>query len=213
MSESLQKTEWRFMLLKLRRRLLVLGSVALLFMISCTKNEVTASMPKDFNSLSTDDKMAYLMESMAPDSLAAFLCEAAMGKVHNVRIELPQARVYVYDHYNEDQIVEFESEIALYEKSLPLHDKVKFSKLTATEDPERYSYELGLGYVGYIRENKKSPQEVDDELAKLKSECRYDTAFYTRFMKGFKLALEYDRFHDLDEKIYQQFIIYPDSIQ
>lgn len=193
----------------------VLGPLLLTILLSlgaCSDKKDKSVLPDNFNNLSTNDKMAYLMKEMQPDTLAGFICNVAMGKVHNVRIELQQARAYAYEHYNEDQLIDFEEEFSRYEKALPLHDKVKFSKLAALEDPDKYSYELGLSYVSAIREDGKSIKDVSEELEKLQNECKTDPDFYKRFMTGFKLALEYDRSHDLDDNIYLKFITYPDSI-
>lgn len=170
-------------------------------------------LPDNFKSLSTEDKMEYLMASLSPDSTARYICDVAMGKVYNSRIELQQAVNYAYSHYSEDDQVAFAQAFVDYEQALPLHEKVKFAKLAATEDPDMYSYELGLRYVGDIRENAKSVDQVASELAKLSKECKSDPDFYKRFMKGFKTALELDRHHDLDDKIYVKFISYPDSIK
>ena len=135
-----------------------------------------------------------------------------MGKVYGARIELQEATLYAFEHYKEDQLVDFVEATKRYEEQLPLHDKVKFVKLSAMEDPDRYSYELGLAYVGNIREEKKTTKQVKDELDAFKRECKYDPEFYKRFMKGFKIALKADRHRDLDDKIYLSFINYQDSI-
>lgn len=186
--------------------------VGMMVMAGCGKKD-GLNFPSNFKSLSTEDKMEYLMAHMEPDSLARFICNSAMGKIYDSRIELQPARAYAYEHYDEDKVIVFEEEILRYEQSLPLHEKVKFAKLSAAEDPDIFSYELGLGYVGSIRENKKSIKEIDEELANLRKECQYDPDFYKRFMKGFKTALRLDRHHDLDDNIYVKFISYPDSIK
>ena len=182
------------------------------FTISSCKKDVTSSFPGDFKSLPTDKKMEYLMANMRPDSVALYICDAAMGKKYDSRIELAEAKAYAYDHYNEEQILAFEQACSDYKEDLPLNEKVKFIKLEAAEDPDMYSYELGLKYIGKIREDKKDIKQVEEELDKLMKECQTDKDFYKRFMKGFKTALDYDRHHDLDDKIYLKFISYPDSI-
>lgn len=186
--------------------------IACLASISCKKSD-SVSLPGNFKNLPSEDQMQYLMANMPPDSLANFLCDAALGKKYDVRIELPVVRAYAYEHYSEDEIVAFESAISNYEKSLPLYEKVRFAKMAIAEDPDMYTYELGLAYVGTIRDEKKDIQQVSEELDKFRKECKIDKDFYKRFMKGFKTALIYDRHHDLDDKIYQKFISYPDTIQ
>lgn len=193
-------------------KLLFISLVAGVCLMSCSKSD-GVNLPSNFKSLSTEDKMEYLMAEMPADSVARFICNSAMGKIYNSRIELQPAMSYAYEHYSEEDQVKFEMEMANYESELPLHEKVKFSKLAALEDPDMYSYELGLQYVSSIREENKTIEQVSDELAKLRKECQSDPDFYKRFMKGFKTALTYDRHHDLDDKIYRKFITYPDNIK
>ncbi|MCH5214823.1 MAG: hypothetical protein J1E97_06475 [Muribaculaceae bacterium] len=186
----------------------------LLLLGACSKNDgIRNNIPANFNSLSTEDKMDFLMERMPPDSVARFICDAAMGKVYNARIELQPARDYAYSHYKVDDIERFEMECINYENSLPLHEKVKFFQLAATDDPDRYAYELGLSYVGTIREAEMSVKDVQEELDNLRKECKYNKEFYKRFMTGFKTALSVDRHHDLNDNIYKKFINYPDNIK
>lgn len=156
--------------------------------------------------------MKFLMANMRPDSVALYICDAAMGKKYDTNIDLAEAKSYAYEHYNENQVLAFEQACSEYAESLPLNERVKFTKLENLEDVESYSYELGLSYIGNIREEKKDIKEVEDDLEKLMKECQDDKEFYKRFIKGFKTALEYDRHHDLDDKIYLKFISYPDSI-
>ena len=153
------------------------------------------------------------MANLPPDSVARFICDAALGKIENTKIDLPSSLAYAYEHYGEDDMVTFQVEMAAYEMELPLHEKVKFAKLSGVEDPDMYSYTLGLEYVGTIREEGKNVAQVGEELDQLRKECKSDPEFYKRFMKGFKTALHYDRHHDLEEKIYTKFISYPDSIK
>lgn len=190
----------------------MLFCVSALIVLGCSRSG-SDNLPGNFKSMPTDKQMEVLMKEMTPDSVASYICNAAMGKKYDTRIELAQAKAYAYEHYNEDQILQFEDVVARYKEALPLHEKVKFMKLEGAEDPDLYSYELGLAYVGTIREEKKDVKQVSEELNKLMKECRLDKDFYKKFMKGFKTALKYDRHHDLDDKIYLKFISYPDSIR
>ena len=199
------------------RSLFALGAFLLFaagFLSSCS-GKGKHRFDDNFNSLTVEQKMDALMEKgIEPDSLAVIICDAAMGKDDEFQIDLTQARAYVYEKYNEDQLVAFENQCLNYEFRLPLHEKVKFERLAGLTDPSLIGYELGLSYVGDIRENKKTEKEVAEELALLKEECqRNDKETYKRFMKGFKTALKLDRHRDLDDKIYLKFISYPDSIK
>lgn len=191
---------------------MMLLGVSALIVSGCSRSG-SDNLPGNFKSMPTDRQMDVLMEEMTPDSVASYICNAAMGKKYDTRVELAKAKAYAYEHYNEEQILQFDEVIARYKEALPLHEKVRFAKLEGSEDLDMYSYELGLAYVGMIREEKKDVQQVSDELGKLMKECQLDKDFYKKFMKGFKTALKYDRHHDLDDKIYLKFISYPDSIR
>lgn len=182
-----------------------------LVLAGCKKKEETV-VPDKFNSLSTEEKMDYLMKTLPPDSVALFICEAAMGKKYDSRLELADALIYAYSNYKEADQVVFDDAFNRYGEELPLAEKVKFYKLVNLDDPEIYEYEIGLRYVGTIREEDKDAKKVKEELDNFKKECKTSPETYKRFMKGFKEALNLDRGHDLDEKIYTQFITYPDSI-
>lgn len=184
----------------------------LLLAISCSRNDGT-KIPDNFKNLSTEDQMEYLMANLPPDSVARFICNAAMGKVYNARVELQPAMAYAYEKYDEDDLVKFQMAMEQYEDELPLHQKVRITKLLGIEDFDQYGYDLGLSYVGTIRVEQKDIKQISEELAGLQKECKADPDFYARFMKGFKTALQYDRHHDLDDKIYIKFISYPDSLK
>ena len=171
-------------------------------------------MPDNFQTMSTDEKMEYLMETITPDSLAVYIYESAMGNIYNSHIEPREAIDYAYINYtrDEDQAAFYEAQ-EKYKSKLSLADKLKLFRATKEADPEEYSYYLGLKYVGEIREQGKQLQSVNKEIENFAKECKSDPEFYKRFIKGFKTALQYDRGHDLDETIYTQFISYPDSIQ
>lgn len=178
----------------------------------CKKEGKSSNVPADFNSLTTDKQMEYLMENMTPDSVAIFISEAAMGQIYDAKMELNPALSYAFEHYNQEQQDSFIRAAEQYKKKLPLHEKVKYVKLEGFEDIDNYSYELGLSYTGIIRDENKSVEQVKDELEALKKECKYDPDFYKRFMTGFKYALEADRHRDLNDKIYLTFINYPDNL-
>lgn len=185
---------------------------AILFIASCSKDKENLLVPENFNSMNTEKKMEYIMKDRQPDSVALFISDIAMGKVKGASIDMSEAQLYVTEHYNEDDLVMFVEAVKKYENALPLDQKMKFVKLGGMEDPELYSYELGLSYVGTIREDKKDAKHIKKELEALKKASDSDPEFYKRFMKGFKLALKEDRGRDLDEKIFLEFINYQDSI-
>lgn len=196
---------------------LTLVLCVLLFSIlasSCRKNTNSSyNLPENFNELSMAQKMETVMHTMSPDSVASFICMAALNKVPNARIDLRQATLYAYEHYKGDDADSFSMAFDNFVESSPLDEKVRLYKLAGTEDPDRLGYELGLGYLTNIREENKDAEEIRRELEALKKECAQDPDFYKRFMIGFKIALKNDRNVDLDENIYKEFINYADSIK
>lgn len=185
---------------------------ALLVLGACGKKDNGLRVPENFDTMTNEQKMQVLMEEKKPDSLALYICKLAMGEVPGASIQLDQAQLYAVEHFPEEDLIPFMEEMKKYEYSLPLYKKVKFVKMAGMEDPDLYSYELGLSYVGTIRDDKKDRDRVKQELDDFKKACKTDREFYKRFMKGFKLALEEDRHRDLDDKIYIEFINYQDSI-
>lgn len=184
-----------------------------LLAVSCSKEKKDA-LPGNFNSLPTEKKMETLVKTMSPDSLAVFLNEAAMGKIEGVNINLPEALDYVYLHYDEKDQVAFVEADTRFEESLPLPEKVKYSEKAHPDDREEYFINVGLMYVGVIRDRNLTAAKAKEEVDAFMKECRAtNPVLYQRFIKGFKTALRYDRGRDLDERIYNQFIYYPDSLQ
>lgn len=199
----------------MRGILIILKSLlaALLILVAGCSRGDGGKLPDNFKTLSTDDQMEYLMATIPADSVARFICDAAMGKVYNARVELQPALLYAYEKYEEEDLVSFQKALEQYQDELPLHERVRITKLLGIEDLDQYGYDLGLSYVGTIRVEQKSIDQINSELTRLQKECQTDPDFYARFMKGFKTALEYDRHHDLDDKIYLKFISYPDSLR
>lgn len=166
-------------------------------------------MPEDFDRFSDTAKVAYMMEIVSPDSVARFICDAALGKSEAARITaFPEASAYAYQHYADSNLIVFSQELDYYSANLPLPEKMKIYSLAGQMDPQRLGYELGLEYVGYIRENKANVEEVKKEIDALKTACGEDSLTYIRFLKGFKTVLQADRGKDLPEEIYNVFINY-----
>lgn len=177
----------------------------------CKKQEIV-NLPNTFDSLSTDEKMEILMKKLPPDSVALYICDAAMGKKYDSRIELSEAINYAYINYKEADQITFTDALNRYGERLPLNEKNKFNALSNLIEPDMFGYEIGLSYVGTIREEGLDAKKVKEEIDRFKKECESDPETYKRFIKGFKEALKLDRGRDLDEQIYTQFITYPDSI-
>ena len=78
-------------------------------------------------------------------------------------------------------------------------------KLAGSEDAQKLGYRLGLEYLGSIREDNKSAEQIEKELQSFKKACGTDTAMYRRFIIGFHTALEVDSATDIPKAIYDKF--------
>lgn len=166
-------------------------------------------VPENFNSIGDAGRMAYMMRTVSPDSVARFLCDASLGRLEWARIDsVPAAALYVYEHYNDDEkIGEFNDEFDHYMASLPLREKMRMYLLSGKSSSESVGYDLGLEYVGNIREKGLKVKDVDREIADFRKACDQDKETYDRFVKGFKTVLTLDHGHDLPEDIYRKFSV------
>lgn len=172
-------------------------------------NGGNASFPKNVARMSDAEKVAYVMKSCTPDSVARFICRAALGEVNGVKIDtLANATLYAYEHYKDGDLQTFSQTFDSFAEELPLDLKMRLRKLAAEQDPMGLGYQLGLEYVNVIRTDHKNAETVEREIAALKKECMKsaeDTATFTRFMKGFKVALDMDGDNDIPRAIYQKY--------
>ena len=182
-------------------------SLALLCACGNSQKAQKGLFPDNFSALTDAAKTAHMMKVATPDSVARFLCNAALGKLPGARIDtLALAAAYAYEHYNDSSLMVFSQEFDDYSNNLPLGDKMKIYSMAGTTDPQRLGYELGLEYVSHIREERMNVADVRKELDAFKEACAQDTVTFTRFMKGFKTVLRVDHGKDLPEEIYNAFI-------
>ena len=198
--------------MRLNDRCRRLGSFAIIgiLLASCSKKQVVAeTLPDDFNQLPDTAKVAHMMDIVAPDSVARFICDAALGKSDVAKIDtFAIATAYAYEHYADSCLISFSQELDDYSANLPLADKMEIYKQAGQSDPQRLGYELGLEYVNYIRSNKTDAAKVKEEIEAFRVACADDSLMYVRFIKGFKTVLQADRGKDLPEDIYKMFINY-----
>ena len=184
--------------------------VSLLMLASCGGNGDSAgNYPKDFATMNDSQKVAYMMQNVTPDSVARFICDAALGKNSAKINSLSEATLHAYENYKDADLQTFSTAYDEYAESLPLNEKMRLRKLAAQDDPMGLGYELGLEYVNMIRVDHKSAAQVEKEIAALKSECQKnpeDSLTFGRFMKGFKVALEVDGSADVPREIYNKYV-------
>lgn len=179
-------------------------------MASCgSKKSVDVVTPKDLSNLPDTAKVAYMMQTVSPDSVARYICDASLGRYPQAQIDtFPVATAYAYQHYTDTCLIAFSQELDYYSANLPLPDKMRIYSMGGQSNPQGLGYEMGLEYVSYIRENKMSVEDVKREINAFKEACGEDSLTYIRFIKGFKTVLNADRGKDLPEQIYTVFIDY-----
>lgn len=193
-------------------RILSLFPVALVvLMVGCSHKTETErqTFPTDFNSRDDASKVAYMMKTVSPDSVARFICDGALGKIQGVSIDtIAIAVAYAYENYNDSSLMYFSREFDDYSSNLELPDKMRIYLMAGLSDPKRLGYELGLEYVDHIREERMKVADVLKEIEAFKLACADDSITYVRFLKGFKTVLKLDHGKDLPEEIYNAFIDY-----
>ncbi len=179
------------------------------FMAGGCRKHGSADLPSDFDEKTDAQKVEWLMSATTPDSVARFICRASIGEHEDATIKsLSQASLYAYEHYTGEDLSTFQIAYDEYVATLPLAPKMKLLYQAGQLDPIGMGYQLGLEYVGQIREQKKSVQDIESEIAEFKRACGKDQDTYDRFITGFHTALEADHGQDLSEEVYRRFINY-----
>lgn len=187
----------------------ILAGASLLILWGCgsgTKNN--GNFPSDFGSLSDAGKVAYVMKHASPDSVARFVCDAALGRISGVSLDFANASLYVAENYRTSDQEAYFIEYARYVDAQPLADRMRLYKLSGESDPQGLGYRLGLDYMRSIRDKKMNAEQVEKELKAFKQACGSDMETYHRFIVGFRTVLKMDHGKDLPEDIYSRFINY-----
>lgn len=183
------------------------AAIALLSGACGSGNNSGKDFPKEFASMSDTQKMAWMMEHNAPDSVAHFICDASLDLIDGAKIDsFPNAVLYAYENYHGDSLTMFCTEFEAYSAALPLDRKMKIYTLAGKTDPMGLGYQLGLEYVANIRRKKMTADQVASEIEAFKKACGADTETYDRFYKGFQIALKADSGIELDPKIKARFL-------
>lgn len=179
---------------------------AVVSVCSCGGKNGSGDFPDNFGTIGDAGRVSYMMKNVTPDSVARFICDAALGKVGGARIDsLPTATLYAYEHYKNTDLASFAAQYDAYSQSLPLEEKMKLYALAGSYDPQQLGYQLGLEYVGNIRSKKMTADQVAAELEEFKKACGNDHGTYKRFVKGFKVVLELEKGNGISGDIYSRF--------
>lgn len=189
--------------------LALIAVLALMSACGGNKSVIENPFPENFSELGDIAQVDFIMKNSTPDSVARFICNAALGKVNNARIDtLASAVSYAYVNYNDSALIIFSREFEDFAANLPLGDKMKIYSMAGKYDPQGLGYELGLEYVNHIRECRMTVKDIRNELEAFRTACADDSVTYQRFLKGFKTVLRLDHGKDLPEDVYTAFIDY-----
>ncbi|MDE7412256.1 MAG: hypothetical protein K2N05_00500 [Muribaculaceae bacterium] len=183
--------------------------VALSVVGGCGKKseESAKSYSSKFSNMSDSEKVAYVMRTCTPDSVARFVMNAALGRIKGVEIDtLAMAELYVYSNYDPDKQDLYAEEATRLKEQLSLAQKMELFKKGSTDDPVSFGLDLGLSYLTRVRENNMSVKDIDKEIKEFRKICGEDTATYRRFVTGFTEALRQDKDKDVKKEVYEKFI-------
>ena len=185
----------------------ILGIVTLILTGCKSKsNEAETGFPSALNAGSDADRVAYVMQNATPDSVARFVCMAAIGRVPGTHIDtMAIATAYAYDHYNDADRETFGEAMDRFVEALPLADRMLIYRKAGADNMQGLGYELGLEYLARIRENQMSLQEVDQEIEAFKEACVDDTLTYNRFLIGLKTAIIADSNNSVPAAVAQKY--------
>lgn len=184
-------------------RTIALATPCALVMTGCGgSGNGNGDFPEDFNTRTDGQKVAYVMEATTPDSVARFICYAALGQVDGIKMDsVNKAVMYAYEHYQGSDAEAFGREFDRVQEQLPLDSKMRIMKLAGTQDPLGLGLQLGLHYIDRIRDNKLSVNDVKAEITAFHKACANDTATYVRFVKGVKAAVNADNGRGLSPQV------------
>lgn len=192
----------------MKRLLYLLIAAASAILVSCGGRGNGTDLPDDFNQMGDAAKVDWLIsQKVAPDSVARFICRAALGEIEGARIDtMANAVLYAFDRYHDDDLAQFSAAYDDFKGSQPLDKKMRIYLISGETDSLGVGYQLGLEYVAQIRENHLSADQAQKQIDALRKVCASSPDIYTRFVKGFRLALEADKGKDLNPEIYNRFI-------
>ncbi len=177
------------------------------------QNAEEKALAEKLRNMSDSQMVDYLMKTTTPDSVARFLCRAALNEIPGVTVDtLVMAKIYATEHYKGDDLNKFLDAYEEYPNRLRLAKKLRLWKFDMMEDPMALDYELGLKYVDDIRVGKKNAKEIEEEIEELRRECAKhpeDSASFNRFKKGFSVALLADDGSDVPVEIYAKYSVAP----
>lgn len=135
-------------------RLRKAGGAMAIFLVALSScggsgNGSDRNFPGNFMSIGDAYRVAYVMEHTTPDSVARFICDAALGKVKGAKIDtLATATLHAYENYRDSNLVVFSETFDNYSNSLPLPEKMKILSMAGLNDPQGLGYEPRAGIRG-----------------------------------------------------------------
>lgn len=181
--------------------------ISCLILTACGGKEKSVSNKDLFRGATNDAaKVAIVMKTSTPDSVARFICNTALGFNDGITIDtLQNAVLYAYENYKDDDLIKFSEEFDNYSTSLPLVHKMKILSLAALSDPDGLGYKLGLEYAIQIRDNKMTLADIDRDMNELEKACDKDSETFIRVLNGLSVALSMPEFANLPKPIIDKY--------
>ncbi len=136
------------------------------------------------------EKVAYVAQVHGPDSLARFICYAALGRSTDGKIDsLAMAQLYALEIYQADdeKIARFSRVYEETVEALPLPDAYRLAKMNGTLDDTQMPLDLGLHYGARVKRDKIPQAQVKKDTAALSQ--LVDPHFFGLFQKAFETAM------------------------
>ncbi len=173
-------------------RHILIAIFGLLLLSACggDNNSKDATVAPGANA-SDREKVSYMAQITSPDSLARYICYAALGRSSSGTIDsLSMAQLYALEIYQADdrKIVEFSRSYDETVENLPLTDAYRLAKMTGVLDDTQLPFDLGLRYGARVkREGIKAPEVKNDTAALARM---VEPHFFDLFVKAFDTALK-----------------------
>lgn len=169
----------------------LLVGVMLLSVSACSGPKTSSEVTKAPDASATDrDKVMYMVQLNDPDSVARFLCYAALGKSTEGKIDsLALAQLYALEAYqaDDDRIAEFSRAYEECVEQLPLVDMYRIHQMTGIFDETELPLDLGLHYGSRIMRDTLNAAKIKADTIALSRQMTPET--FALFRKALKTAI------------------------
>lgn len=187
-----------------RTIILILFSFILSASVLGCKNGKAIDRDKLFSELKGQEDtiiIKTLSTILRPDSMANFLCEAALGKIPNIKMKSFNNNViYAYNLYPDSLRSTFLQSIDNFADNSNSQDKVALYILAGGNDLKRTGFKFGREIFSRIKNNSEDSLSVFREIIEFQKQLVAENDF-NEFYIGFKTASNLEKDIILKEKV------------